>query len=383
MLLTRAADGDEQMDAVLAALAERDRRDLAALMGWYMSYRCGPGRWRPGNAACRLPAACLGATAPASREPATATTTCNRPPLPPRRFSNPSGHYELALSSPLQRFLALRLKDVAATCPEGHLWANIVHDMFSTTARTPGSFGPPEAWHGGVPSAGTLAMDYVQLEPPPPGCTPVADSELAAFAVERLGAPVYAVQALLEEAAARGQPWPEEVEEAAAGEQAAGDDAGRCRGSGSQLPAPGRGSGLVQGGGGGGGGAATASAAAVAAGGCALVAQADFEREADMVAALRREWRSSWTVRCRQVGGAEGSRCALQPDARRCLAGPRQPAEVLRPAAGAGAAAAAVPGGAAPRGGGGGAVGGAGGPGPAVDPGGGAAGGRHGARAAP
>jgi hypothetical protein len=207
----------------------------------------------------------------------------------------------LALSSPLQRFLALRLKDVAASSPQGHLWANVVHDMFSATIRTPCSFGPPQAWHGTVPSQGTLALDYVQLEPPPPGGTQVADGELAAFLVEALGAPAHLVQALLEEATVQLQPQ-------LAQRQGQADEPGGasgCRGLQLlELGSAARAGGFMAG-----AGAGTGPQL-----GGVLVAQQDFDREAAMMAALRREWKSSWTVKCRQVTPGLHSAADPRPD---------------------------------------------------------------------
>jgi hypothetical protein len=247
---------------VLNALGERDRQELQSLLGWYINYR----------------------------------------------FSNPTGHYDLALSSSQSRFLALRLKDVARAAPEGHQWINIIHDMYSSTMKTSSSCGPPEGWHGTIPTAGSLSVDFVQLDPPPPSAIPIADVELAAFLAERCGAPMYIVQQLLEEGAA-GRGRQEEGEGGAQAGQAAGGASSAPRSasitrSSSQLPdasssvsklgaAPSqqrvlnmRSSGLVHG-------------AGVAA--SSLVSKEKFAREAELLAAFRREWRAVWSVRCSQV----------------------------------------------------------------------------------
>jgi hypothetical protein len=56
-------------------------------------------------------------------------------------FLSAAGHYVLNLSLPLHVALASRLKDAAATAPEGNSWINLLYDTYRWETGTEGSWG--------------------------------------------------------------------------------------------------------------------------------------------------------------------------------------------------------------------------------------------------
>ncbi|CAD7702924.1 unnamed protein product, partial [Ostreobium quekettii] len=118
VLFARAVDTDVHLNALLEPLHERERRQFLQLLGFYAYYV----------------------------------------------FTNPTGHYELNLTTPAHRHIANRIKDAALAEPENLVWKNIVFDKYSEQTRISGSYGPPEKWKTIIPSVGSLSLDYVSHE---------------------------------------------------------------------------------------------------------------------------------------------------------------------------------------------------------------------------
>mmetsp|Transcript_24719 Transcript_24719/g.67372 ORF Transcript_24719/g.67372 Transcript_24719/m.67372 type:complete len:971 (-) Transcript_24719:3284-6196(-) len=142
LLFTRAADLEENLDALTSALQDYDVLSLQQMLGWF-SY-------------CR--------------------------------FSNPTGHYELNLTTPVHQAIAVRLKDVAYGEPsEGSNWYNVVYDMYSHAVKVPSNYGPPDFWKGVIPTRGTVSLDYVSTTRPPAEALPIGDEELIDFLHQEIG----------------------------------------------------------------------------------------------------------------------------------------------------------------------------------------------------
>ncbi|GAX76994.1 hypothetical protein CEUSTIGMA_g4441.t1 [Chlamydomonas eustigma] len=154
ILFTRAADLEDNMDLIMKAMEERDMVTLQGVLGWN-SYI---------------------------------------------RFSNPTGHYELSLSTSSHKHYATRLKDQAYTealeipAPLGapgmvpnSNWINLAHDLYTSTVKVYSSYGPPEAWKTLVPNTGVLSFDYVSATVPPNDAVPISDDQLLEFLHRGLG----------------------------------------------------------------------------------------------------------------------------------------------------------------------------------------------------
>ncbi|EFJ39459.1 hypothetical protein VOLCADRAFT_108627 [Volvox carteri f. nagariensis] len=104
------------------------------------------------------------------------------------RFTNPTGHYELALSSRVHAALAARLKDVAFSEPVDSLnWHNVVHDQYTKVTKVAPNFGPPEDWKGIVPTFGTLSFDFVSGVLAPESAQPISNDLLNEVITTDLG----------------------------------------------------------------------------------------------------------------------------------------------------------------------------------------------------
>ncbi|KAK9822745.1 hypothetical protein WJX74_003017 [Apatococcus lobatus] len=90
------------------------------------------------------------------------------------RADNPTGHYELSLSSLLERMMARRLADLALSEGDALTWRAIAweHDWLHSSP------GIPSAWHGRIPDKGLLYLDFISGDRPALGKAPLSDAEL-------------------------------------------------------------------------------------------------------------------------------------------------------------------------------------------------------------